>query len=236
MYDPSKVKNPYITLTEQMERLLTTKQEDDETITEYVKHFKQARDNFKELIGDTFLHDFVKTTVEYKNEADTGKKTELAKNSTETWMSYLVLRNSDSNKYGSLKRNFRTQYALNNDQYPRKINNMTDVLNSHQWDATYNENKKKRKEEKEKSRQDSRSNSLSQSDEKTEENSGTQHAQVKNIDCYCCGEKGHYASKCPLRDKIPKEKWAMKKGIQMVQDLNTEATEKAENEKSVNKT
>ena len=29
MYDPSKVKNPYITLTEQMERLLTTKQEED---------------------------------------------------------------------------------------------------------------------------------------------------------------------------------------------------------------
>ena len=119
-----------------------------------MKCFKQARDNFKELVGESFLHDFVATTAEYKNETDTGKQTEFEKNSTETWMSYLVLKNSDSNKYGSLKRNFRTQYALNNDQYPRKINNMTDVLNSHQWDLEYNENKKKRKEQKENSRQD----------------------------------------------------------------------------------
>ena len=145
MYDPSKVKNPFITLTEQMERMLTTKQEEDESITEYVKRFKQARDNFKELIGKTFLHEFVETTAEYKKSVDSSEQDQLKANRIETWMAYLLLKNSDSNKYGSLKKNFRTQYALNNDQYPKKVSSMTDVLNSHQWDATYNENKKKRR-------------------------------------------------------------------------------------------
>ena len=134
-------------------------------------------------------------------------------------MAYLLLKNSDSNKYGLLKKNFRTQYALNNDQYPKKVSNMTDVLNSHQWDATYNENKKKKKDQREKSKQESKSNDSSQNEDKEGTNNKVQHVQVKDIDCYCCREKGHYLYKCPLKDKLPKEKWAMRKGIQLVQGL-----------------
>ena len=48
--------------------------------------------------------------------------------------------------------------------------------------------------------------------------------QHKNTMCYCCGEKGHCVSEGPMKDKMPQENWAIKKGMQMVQNPNDEAT------------
>ena len=39
------------------------------------------------------------TTAEYKKLMDTSKQADLQKNGIETWMAYLILKNSDSNKY-----------------------------------------------------------------------------------------------------------------------------------------
>ena len=35
--------------------------------------------------------------------------------------------------------------------------------------------------------------------------------------CYCCGKKGHMILKCPEKDKIPKEDWAICKAEQHMQ-------------------
>ena len=45
--------------------------------------------------------------------------------------------------------------------------------------------------------------------------------------CSCCGQKGHSVSDCLMKDKMLQENWATKKGMQMVQNLNDEATSKA---------
>ena len=34
----------------------------------------------------------------------------------------------------------------------------------------------------------------------------------KEIICHCCGEKGHYANKCPKKGDIAPNKWAIKTG------------------------
>ena len=39
----------------------------------------------------------------------------------------------------------------------------------------------------------------------------TQSAK-KEIICHCCGEKGHYANKCPKKGDIAPNKWAIKTG------------------------
>ena len=52
-------------------------------------------------------------------------------------MSYVYLKNSDTNKYGSLKRSLHSQYALQNNQYPKTISKVMDVLTNHQWDDGY---------------------------------------------------------------------------------------------------
>ena len=59
------------------------------------------------------------------------------------WTSYVYLKNSDPNKYRSLNRNLQSQYALQNDQYPKTISKVTDVLTNHQWDNNYQELDKK---------------------------------------------------------------------------------------------
>ena len=35
--------------------------------------------------------------------------------------------------------------------------------------------------------------------------------------CYCCGKKGHMSPKCPEKDKLPQEDWAICKAEQHMQ-------------------
>ena len=52
MDNPSKVKCPFVTIFEQLERpLLNTKQEEEEALIEHAKRFKQAQDNVKSTMG-----------------------------------------------------------------------------------------------------------------------------------------------------------------------------------------
>ena len=50
---------------------------------------------------------------------------------------------------------------------------------------------------------------------RTSEASFTQNNNMKT--CYCCGKKGHMSPKCPEKDNIPKEDWAICKAEQHMQ-------------------
>ena len=138
-------------LTEQIERILNTKQDDGENLVDYTKRFKQVRDNAKGSLGEKFLESFIKNTKEYKDKETLGDNKEceqMVKTSTGAWMAFLLLRNTDSQKYGSLKRGFQTQHSLGNNQYPKTVTKMFEVLQSHQWDATYGAHVKKKEQKK----------------------------------------------------------------------------------------
>ena len=79
------------------------------------------------------------------------------------------------------------------------------------------------KEEKEAKRRVKQNKDIDQ-----EKESGTSSVQQhKNTMCHCHGEKGHCMSDCPMKNKMLWENWAKKKGMQMIQNLNNEATSKA---------
>ena len=59
--------------------------------------------------------------------------------------------------------------------------------------------------------------------------------QHENTMCHCCGENGHHTLDCPMKDKTSQENWAIKKGMQMAQNLNNEATAEANKTKCSNK-
>ena len=64
MHDPSKVKHTHITSFKQPERLLDTKQEDEEPPIKSTKRFKQAQDDVKSIVGTEWLEQFVESTTE----------------------------------------------------------------------------------------------------------------------------------------------------------------------------
>ena len=142
-----------------------------------------------------------KSTEECINESDTSAQTELKKNSNETFMACVFLRNSDSLKCGSLKKNFQTQCTLNDNEYPRKIATMSDALGNHQWDLTHEEQQKKRADQRKESQQNNHN------DKQEQENQSSAQLAQTNVICYCCGEKGHCASECKMRDQITKNDW-----------------------------
>ena len=61
-------------------------------------------------------------------------------------MTYLYMTQSDTNKYGTLIKGLKSQYSLNNDQYPRNLERGNRVLSSHKWDDEYKEHVKKQKQ------------------------------------------------------------------------------------------
>ena len=49
----------------------------------------------------------------------------------------------------------------------------------------------------------------------------TSFAQFKGeIICPCCGKKGHIAPQCPMKNKIPRSEWAIKKAEMHMQSIS----------------
>ena len=71
---------------------------------------------------------------------------ELLDGAMEQWLAYLILRSSNigpnKEKYGSVSRGMQSQFSMNNDQYPRTIIGITDVLTNHSWDNRTSRQKK----------------------------------------------------------------------------------------------
>jgi hypothetical protein len=96
MYDPARAKYEFVTLTESLRRILDCKQLEDESLVDYTKKFKQARDIMKDSVGDEILHKFVEKTSAYQAAAgDAATEQELKAKSFGRWTTYLYLMNSD---------------------------------------------------------------------------------------------------------------------------------------------
>ena len=150
MYDPARAKYEFVSLTEAFSRLIVeTKQEKDESLIDYTKRFKQTKDILKQTVGDKVLQEFAERTQDYKDAGtDATKQDAIKKKSFNQWMAYVYLKNSDQLKYGTLMKNFRSQYSLGNNQYPDTITKAADALTNHQWDEAFAADKKKRREQK----------------------------------------------------------------------------------------
>jgi hypothetical protein len=124
------------------------------------------------------------------------------------WMAYLLIRNSDQAKYGSLSNRLVLQFLMQNNQYPKTCTTATDNLSNHRFDNRGNSNKN---DEDEKS-----------SDKTTNETNATSFAQGgKDKTCYCCGKIGHLSPECPDKNKIKKDEWHItKQAMQYYQDVD----------------
>ena len=117
-------------------------------------------------------------------------------------MSYVYLRNSDSNKYGTLKRSLQSQYALQNNQYPKTVSKVTDVLTNHQWDDSYQTQEKKIKDNRRNSSQNNITNDDTNKKSLAQTSGRNSKVKAEDVRCFCYGEKGHFSNDCGKIDSI----------------------------------
>ncbi len=73
----------------------------------------------KSHVGANILDEFVKNTLEYQNEANATLKQEMEDGALHRWMAYLLIRNGDQAKYGSLSIGRVSQFSDAEQPVPR---------------------------------------------------------------------------------------------------------------------
>ncbi len=189
-----------VSLVRAFKRFATLRQQDDESLTDWNRRFKQERDIFAQMMGDQFLNEFIDNSDWYKKEPDTDKKNDIKAGAFDTFTATAYLMFSDYKRYGSIEEGLRKQFSLKNDQYPKTLSAMHEVLLNHRVDNA-GEKKKQKQEDNKKKKEEKNT-------EKEDSTSSFAQKETKHR-CYICGNEDHYAPECPKRDKIPQKDWAI---------------------------
>jgi hypothetical protein len=131
------------------------------------------------------------------------------------WIAYLLIRNSDQAKYGTVMNGLVSQFSMQNNQYPKSITAAIDILNNHRFDNSGGLNMKKWYQPR-----NNEDKTLTKKEDGLKETSFAQAGKDKT--CQCCGKKGHVSPECPQKNSIKKEDWALRKATVYVQDNNKE--------------
>ena len=206
------------TMLDALRTLVNLRQKDDESILDYLKRHKAAKEVFLSHAGKDFCfgqmlradpdHDTIMQDLQdaYKNSDDvklkqaTSAMEALKKKSFEQFLAYLYLDNVDRSKYGKLIAGLETQHSLGQDQYPKSVTDAHQVISNHTWDDTY---KKKRENQSKQSAKDSKPKE-NKEDDGIPKMSFAQMMK-KNV-CYCCGQT-HKLADCPQKNTTPKSQW-----------------------------
>ena len=215
-----------------LKAFVNCRQREKENLQEYTKRFKVVREVLQShLGGPIILKKFVENHDEY-DANDEDKLTRLTKKADEQLSTYAYLVNADERKYGSIVKGLNSQKALKNDQFPKTMIEGNNVLSTHRFDNAKNNSQN--------SKDSSKNNDKNK--DKNDEGPALTFVQMEGK-CYCCGKAGHKSPQCYLRNKIPREEWAINK-VQMTQmskdedDTNNKNTDNLQskdenNEKSI---
>lgn len=190
-----------------MRTLMNTKQKDAESLQDYTKRFRVARDVLKSHIGGPIILTKIVEAMPRWEEADAETREKLHEQAYNQFLAYLYLDNADKSKYGTILTGLNTQQSLGNNQYPKSITESNNVLSNHRFDVMPKTGGKS------KSQNETNKNKDQKGDGKEDEEVlDLSFAQMEGK-CYCCGKAGHKSPSCRDKNK-PKDEWAINKAQQ----------------------
>jgi Reverse transcriptase (RNA-dependent DNA polymerase) len=213
-------------ILDSMKTLFNTKQKENESLQDYTKRFKTARDVMKSHIGGPIiLTRFVENMPGYDS-SNLDQTASMQEKAQSQFLAYMYLDNADKAKYGTLLTGLHTQTSLKNDQYPKTITEANNVLSNHRFDNAGKQHHHKPNQNNEKGTNNNHNNK--------EEVPEMSFAMLEGK-CYCCGKGGHKSPSCRLKDKIPKEEWAINKAKSTEQShVNSEVKNSKDDDSSSN--
>ena len=194
MHDPEHNKYPFASLTTALLQMVNIKQQEKESLIDYIKRVKQAKDVLVSHVAADILNTFIEHTEEYQKAVFDTDKAQMKKEAFGRWMAYLTLKNSDQKRYGSLVTVMASQYSMKTDQYPANITEAADIMNNHKHD-----NAKKLQQARDHNRNHDRGPQSSSNE--SSDTMETSFAQMGEGKCYCCGKRDHYSNECPQKNK-----------------------------------
>jgi hypothetical protein len=84
-------------------------------------------------MGKDFLKMFIQNTREYQDEPDVDKQNAIYDTAYPRWTAYMLTKNSDQGKYGTLMTGLTTQFSLGVNMYPENIVKAIDILTNHKF-------------------------------------------------------------------------------------------------------
>ena len=229
-------------IAESIKNFFNTKQNNSESLQEYTRRFKSAKEIMESHIGGPIpLEKYIELSKEYKedlkqyendvmnNATSNESKPKIndekyVKKASSKLYAYIYINNADKNKYESLLKNLNQQFSLGNNQYPNSITEANGVLNNHKFDESYA-----------KTRINQRSQNMNGKEIESEKEQPLilTFTQIEGR-CYCCGKPGHKSPQCKLKEIKPKHEWYInnvqltqtKKLDRKEQDSNTTTTQK----------
>jgi hypothetical protein len=93
-------------------------------------------------MGKDFLKKFIENTREYQEETDIDKQNAMYDIAYPRWTAYMLMKNSDQGKNGSLMTGLTTQYSMGVNMYPESVVKAIDILTNHRFDKKEPKNNK----------------------------------------------------------------------------------------------
>ena len=207
------------TIADAFKDYFNCKQQQGESLLDYTRRFKVVRDILTSYLGGPIeLKKCVKDDPDYVDgQQELLDRLTIA--ADERLATYLYLANSDQGKCGSVMKNLNSQRSLKNDQFPKTIVDGNNVLSNHEFDESHSKKKDRRGLDPRTSK--SRKKDEESKNDSEEEGLALSFAQLE-FSCWCCGKKGHKSSSCNLRDKIPRDEWAINKSKSQFLQSETE--------------
>jgi hypothetical protein len=120
-----------------LNRFLNTKQEHNESLSDYYARFGQEFDTIKSIFGTKIFDHASEKLEEYTNTTSRTEKDEIKKSSFNAFAIVVLLRNSDQNKYGTLLDTMTTTLALGTNVFPKTKEKALDAMSNHKIDQNY---------------------------------------------------------------------------------------------------